>query len=169
MAKVKFTRENIVNATYDLMKQEGMKSISARKIAKKLKVNEGNKIFAFPKISKPWTCSDDKNNYYENLDNLMDYFEVDLIEGKRPYIRQHQLRRFFAMAFFWSKGFKSIDTLRWFLGHTNPEHVYHYIQENTDGAILNNVKAQYIAENIKEYANLESVLKEKFNIQHKTD
>ena len=37
MAKVKFTRENIVNATYDLMKQEGMKNISARKIAKKLK------------------------------------------------------------------------------------------------------------------------------------
>ena len=36
MAKVKFTRENIVNATYDLMKQEGMKNISARKIAKKL-------------------------------------------------------------------------------------------------------------------------------------
>lgn len=135
------------------------------KIAKKLKSNEGNKIFAFPKISQPWNCSDDKHNYYENLDNLMDYFEVDLIEGKRPYIRQHQLRRFFAMAFFWSKGFKSIDTLRWFLGHTNPEHVYHYIQENTDGAILNNVKAQYIAENIKEYANLESVLKEKFNIQ----
>ena len=32
MAKVKFTRENIVNATYDLMKQEGMKNISARKI-----------------------------------------------------------------------------------------------------------------------------------------
>lgn len=135
------------------------------KIAKKLKSNEGKKIFAFPKISQPWNCSDDKHNYYENLDNLMDYFEVDLIEGKRPYIRQHQLRRFFAMAFFWSKGFKSIDTLRWFLGHTNPEHVYHYIQENTDGAILNNVKAQYIAENIKEYANLESVLKEKFNIQ----
>lgn len=135
------------------------------KIAKKLKSNEGKKIFAFPKISQPWNCSDDKHNYYENLDNLMDYFEVDLIEGKRPYIRQHQLRRFFAMAFFWSKGFKSIDTLRWFLGHTNPEHVYHYIQENTDGAILNNVKAQYLAENIKEYANLEGVLKEKFNIQ----
>ena len=37
MAKVKFTRENKLNATYDLMKQEGMKSISARKIAKKLK------------------------------------------------------------------------------------------------------------------------------------
>ena len=30
---------------------------------------------------------------------------------------------------------------------------------------MNNVKAQYIAENIKEYANLESVLKEKFNIK----
>ena len=42
---------------------------------------------------------------------------------------------------------------------------YHYIQENTDGSILNNVKAQYIAENIKEYDNLESILKDRFNIQ----
>ena len=135
------------------------------KIAKKLKENTNSKIFAFPKTLQPWNCSDDKHNYYENLDSLLDYFEVDLINGKRPYIRQHQLRRFFAMAFFWSKGFKSIDTLRWFLGHTNPEHVYHYIQENTDGSILNNVKAQYIAENIKKYDNLESILKDRFNIQ----
>ena len=37
MAKVKFTRENIVNATYDLMKKKKKKNISARKIAKKLK------------------------------------------------------------------------------------------------------------------------------------
>ena len=37
MAKVKFTRENIINATYELMKQDGIRNISARKIAKKLK------------------------------------------------------------------------------------------------------------------------------------
>jgi hypothetical protein len=143
---------------------EMLKNIN--KIAKKLKTNEGSKIFAFPKISQPWNCSDDKHNYYENLDNLMDYFEVDLIGGKRPYIRQHQLRRFFAMAFFWSKGFKSIDTLRWFLGHTNPEHVYHYIQENLDGHVLNNVKAQYITENINNYSNLKEIMKNKFGIEN---
>lgn len=135
-------------------------------IAKKMKINENNKIFNFPSTWKPWVATDDKHNFYENLDTLFDYFEVDLIERKRPYIRQHQLRRFFAMAFFWSKGFKSIDTLRWFLGHTNAEHVYHYIQENLDGHILNNVKAQYITENISIYSNLKEIMKDKFGIEN---
>lgn len=135
-------------------------------IAKKMKINQGNKIFNFPNAFKPWVATEDKHNYYENLDNLFDYFEVDLIDGKRPYIRQHQLRRFFAMAFFWSKGFKSIDTLRWFLGHTNAEHVYHYIQENLDGYILNNVKAQYITENISSYSDLKEIVKDKFGIEN---
>jgi len=135
-------------------------------IAKKMKTNENNKLFNFPSTWKPWVATDDKHNFYENLDTLFDYFEVDLIEGKRPYIRQHQLRRFFAMAFFWSKGFKSIDTLRWFLGHTNAEHVYHYIQENLDGHILNHVKAQYITENISSYSNLKEIMKDKFGIEN---
>lgn len=135
-------------------------------IAKKMKINEGNKIFNFPNAWKPWVATEDKHNFYENLDNLFDYLEVDLIDGKRPYIRQHQLRRFFAMAFFWSKGFKSIDTLRWFLGHTNAEHVYHYIQENLDGHILNNVKAQYITENISNYSNIKEIIKNKFGIDN---
>lgn len=135
-------------------------------IAKKLENNVGNKIFAFPNAWKPLVATDDKHKFYNNLDTLFDYFEVDLIEGKRPYVRQHQLRRFFAMAFFWSKGFKSIDTLRWFLGHTNAEHVYHYIQENLDGHILNNVKAQYITENISSYSNLKEIMKDKFGIEN---
>lgn len=134
-------------------------------IAKKMKVNEGNKIFNFPSTWNPWIATDDKHNFYENLDTLFDYFEIELIDGKRPYIRQHQLRRFFAMAFFWSKGFKSIDTLRWFLGHTNAEHVYHYIQENLDGKILNNVKSQYIAENLDSYSNIKDIIKNKFGIE----
>lgn len=37
MPKVKFTREDILKATYDIMKQEGIKNISARKIANKFK------------------------------------------------------------------------------------------------------------------------------------
>ena len=134
-------------------------------IAKKMKINEGNKIFNFPSTWNPWISIDDKHKFYENLDTLFDYFEIELIDGKRPYIRQHQLRRFFAMAFFWSKGFKSIDTLRWFLGHTNAEHVYHYIQENLDGKILNNVKAQYIAENLDSYSNIKDIIKNKFGIE----
>ena len=37
MPKVKFTREDILKATYDILKQEGIKNISARKIAHKFK------------------------------------------------------------------------------------------------------------------------------------
>ena len=124
------------------------------------------KLFFAPRAYNPFFPLKCKKTIYENLDNMFDYFEIDLIDGKRPYVRQHQLRRFFAMAFFWSKGFKSIDTLRWFLGHTNAEHVYNYIKENTQGEVLNNVKAQYISENIKDYKNLEEIFKKKYNIEN---
>ncbi len=62
------------------------------------------------------------------LDRFCDYFELPLSEkGERYYVRQHQLRRFFAMLFFWGRSFGGMDTLRWFLGHTDVEHLYHYI------------------------------------------
>lgn len=144
---------------------EMLKNIN--KIAKKMKNNdEVKKIFFIPKLENPYFQSKCKKTMYKNLDHMFDYFEVDLIEGKRPYIRQHQLRRFFAMSFFWSNGFKSIDTLRWFLGHTNAEHVYHYIKENTTGEVLNNVKAQYISENIKEYESLKDIFENKYHISN---
>lgn len=135
------------------------------KIAKRLNDNdEVKKLFFIPKMENPFYQKKCKKAIYKNFDHLFDYFEVDLIDGRRPYIRQHQLRRFFAMSFFWSSGFKSIDTLRWFLGHTNAEHVYHYIKENTNGEVLNNVKAQYISENIKDYESLEEIFENKYNI-----
>ena len=68
------------------------------------------------------------------------------------------------MTFFWSSGFGSLDTLRWFLGHTDIEHVYHYISETESGEGLRSVKSQFVAENIKEYhENLREIIKSKFN------
>jgi hypothetical protein len=81
------------------------------------------------------------------LDRFCDYFEVDLDEqGRRYYLRPHQFRRFFAMVFFWYGGFGLMDTLRWFLGHTDIEHLYRYITETTPGAVLQQEKAGYAAE-----------------------
>lgn len=78
------------------------------------------------------------------LDMLCDYIETPLDEqGRRFYIRQHQLRRFFVMLFFWGGAFGGLDTLRWFLGHTDLEHLWNYISESTPGAVLRNVKAQF--------------------------
>jgi hypothetical protein len=94
------------------------------------------------------------NVYSYNLasDLFCDYFETDCIEYKgsnrRYYIRTHQLRRFFAMVFFWSKGFDGIDVLRHMLGHTDFAHLYHYITESLSGEVLNGVKATYLAEKV---------------------
>lgn len=84
---------------------------------------------------------------------LCDYLETDLVlmdngEYRRNYIRQHQLRRFFALVFFWSKKKESLDALRWMLGHTDMEHLYHYISESETGAVLNGAKASVLASSV---------------------
>lgn len=86
-------------------------------------------------------------HFNRSIDYFCDYFEVQLDElGRRYYIRQHQLRRFFAMLFFWSNSFGGLDTLRQFMGHTSSEHVYRYITESTPGAVLRSVKAEWASE-----------------------
>ncbi|XNJ80479.1 hypothetical protein AB4231_007950 [Vibrio cyclitrophicus] len=89
--------------------------------------------------------------YNDHLDAACDYFETPLVkstngEFRRYYIRQHQLRRFFAMVLFWSKGYDGLETLRWMLGHTDTMHLYHYISESETGEVLNGVKASYLAD-----------------------
>ncbi|MFW1321931.1 integrase [Vibrio parahaemolyticus] len=91
--------------------------------------------------------------YNQHLDALSDYVETDLVqydngEYRRNYVRQHQLRRFFAMAFFWSKGFDGMDALRWMLGHSDMEHLYNYISESETGAVLNGAKASVIVRGV---------------------
>lgn len=83
------------------------------------------------------------------LDLFCDYFEIPGDgEDSRYYIRQHQLRRFFAIAFFWGAGFGGLDTLRWFLGHMDPKHIWHYVTENTPGEVLRQVRVEYAKEQV---------------------
>ncbi|HHF0502898.1 TPA: integrase [Vibrio antiquarius] len=104
--------------------------------------------------------------YNAHLDELCDYLETDLVEFdngeyRRNYVRQHQLRRFFAMAFFWSKEFDGMDALRWMLGHSDIEYLYHYISESETGAVLNGAKASVIVRGVvdstSELAKLEGI------------
>ena len=94
-----------------------------------------------------------EKTYNAHLDALCDYVETDLVqydngEYRRNYVRQHQLRRFFAMAFFWSKGFDGMDALRWMLGHSDMEHLYNYISESETGVVLNGAKASIIVRGV---------------------
>jgi hypothetical protein len=111
-------------------------------------------LFAHPLQSDDRLALPGQSNLYEALDFFCDYFEMPLDqEGRRYYIRQHQLRRFFAMMFFWGSAFGGMDTLRWFLGHTDLAHLYHYITESTPGEVLRAVKAQYASERVRAQGN----------------
>ncbi|WP_341661044.1 integrase [Vibrio sp.] len=116
-----------------------------------------NTLSLFPNLNKKTYQLEkiDQNLYNNYLDLVCDYFETPLVECeddelRRYYIRQHQLRRFFAMVFFWSKGFDhaGMETLRWMLGHTDIQHLYHYITESETGRVLNGIKASYIVDEL---------------------
>jgi hypothetical protein len=104
--------------------------------------------------------------YNRNLDIFCDYFETPRNSaGERYYFRQHQIRRFFAMLFFYCGSFSKLETLQWMLGHTDPIHVYRYITESTDGAVLASAKAHYVAEqlhygDVENYQALADLLKQ---------
>lgn len=108
-------------------------------------------LFSYPCGAGNNVLSEDYEVYFSNTnDYFCDYFELPVDgEGRRYYIRQHQLRRFFAMLFFWSNSFGGLETLRDFLGHTNAEHVYNYITECTPGVLLRSVQAEWASEAVK--------------------
>lgn len=102
------------------------------------------------------------------FDMFCDYFETSLnAEGKRYYIRQHQLRRFFALLFFHSSSFGGLETLQWMLGHTDLKHVWHYITESMSGDVLRSAKSQFVAESLhhneaENFKELSALLKSRY-------
>lgn len=105
-------------------------------------------LFAYPQIntllpSRKFAF----NQYTDSFDYFCDWAQLPLNpEGQRYYIRNHQLRRHFAMLFFWGNGYGGMDPLRWFLGHTDVEHLWHYITEITPGYTLRSIAAEWGAQ-----------------------
>ncbi|HFI2152371.1 TPA: integrase [Pseudomonas aeruginosa] len=129
-------------------------------------------LFAIPAVTGAAKFTESSALVYNrNLDMFCDYFETPLnTAGERYYFRQHQMRRFFAMLFFYCGSFAKLDTLQWMLGHADPKHVYHYITESTDGAILASAKAHYVAEqlhmgNVENYLALAELLKNRYGTE----
>ena len=105
-------------------------------------------LFTTPTLTAKGKLSTGTFVYLRNLDLFCDYFETALSDGKRYYLRQHQLRRFFAMLFFHCAQDGDESTIRWMLGHVDLEHLWHYINENIDGTILAGAKAYHLAHQI---------------------
>lgn len=89
------------------------------------------------------------DQYYAAIDYFCDYIEAPLNQnGERYYPRQHQLRRFFAMLFFWASGFGGIEAVRYFLGHTNVEHAWNYITESVPGSVLRGAQVDFALDSV---------------------
>ncbi|WP_256346374.1 MULTISPECIES: site-specific recombinase [unclassified Pseudomonas] len=127
-------------------------------------------LFASPTLNAKGTISSGVSVYLRNLDLFCDYFETALCDGKRYYLRQHQLRRFFAMLFFHCAQDGDESTIRWMLGHVDLEHLWHYINENIDGTILAGAKAHHLAQQIytkgeEGYTDLMDLINETYGTQ----
>ncbi|MFU4542436.1 integrase [Pseudomonas aeruginosa] len=126
-------------------------------------------LFALPNFRGNQSLTDSSVYLYNrNLDFFCDYFESQVnTEGQRYYFRQHQMRRFFAMLFFYCGSFAKLDTLQWMMGHADPSHIYRYITESTDGAVLAGAKAHFAAERLRDgdmenFEELRQLLKERY-------
>ena len=125
----------------------------------------GSPLFArMARFGTPRLLMLSPNHFNRAIDTFCDYIETPILDGKRFYLRQHSLRRFFAMMFFWTHSFGGLETLRWFLGHGDVEHVYRYITETTPGAVLRGAQANFLAHNVASYSELETLLRERFGI-----
>ena len=114
-------------------------------------LKENTRLFSSPSWNGDSFITLNHQRLNDSMDFFCDYFETPLdAEGHRYYIRQHQLRRFFAMLFFWGSAFGGMDTLRWFLGHTDISHLYHYITESIPGDVLRSVKANFAGHILKQ-------------------
>jgi hypothetical protein len=113
---------------------------------------DGPLFFSIARLSlETYKFTEKEYNHY--LDVACDYSEtavVTLEDGleRRFYIRQHQLRRFLAMAFFWSSGFDGLEILRYYLGHVDVRHLYRYVTECLSGEVLRTVKVDKIVDSI---------------------
>ncbi len=109
-------------------------------------------LFSYPKAYGRGLIKLGTMSFNGALNIFCDYIETPSNRnGQRYYIRQHQLRRFFAMLFFWGSSFGGMDTLRWFLAHTDVEHLYHYITESMTGEVLRGVQSHYVVERLQAY------------------
>lgn len=64
-------------------------------------------------------------------------------EGRRWYVRIHEMRKWFLLLLFWSGRFDVLDAARWIAGHTDAQHIYAYIEKEFPGEELPQIEAEY--------------------------
>ena len=84
------------------------------------------------------------------LDLFSDIIAVPINKsGLRWYLRPHELRRFFAMAYYWHRQYHDLHALSWFMGHLEPEETRRYITEMFGNMELDQEEARFVVNAIR--------------------
>lgn len=97
-------------------------------------------LFAIPTTWGKYSSA--PNTVNAALDLFADFVQMPVDDyGRRYYVRQHQLRQFFILAFFYAGGVGGFETLRWFVRHFDPVHLWAYLRQNIPGDVMMRFKA----------------------------
>lgn len=115
------------------------------------------KLFEIPGVDGVRAAS--SKSFNEVSDAFCDYFQTPTDKfGRRWYIRQHQLRKFFVLAFYYGATWSNLATLRWMLGHVDVEHLWNYLTKSTPGAMLNEAASYFVTDMLQHYPDEENGL-----------
>lgn len=104
----------------------------------------GGNLFYLPKAQGIGALSASSELLNEHLDIFCDYVGLPPDdEGRRWYVRTHEMRKWFLLLLFWSGRFDVLDAARWIAGHTDAEHIYAYIEKEFPGEELPRLEAEY--------------------------
>lgn len=104
----------------------------------------GDNLFYLPKIRGKGGLDATRNLLNNHLDIFCDFVGLPPDkEGRRWYVRIHEMRKWFLLLLFWSGRFDVLDAARWIAGHTDAEHIYAYIEKEFPGEELPQIEAEY--------------------------
>jgi hypothetical protein len=87
-----------------------------------------------------------------SLDRFCDYVGLPPdTEGRRWYVRVHEMRKWFLLLLFWAGRFDVLDAVRWIAGHVDVAHTYAYIEQQFPGEELPGIEAEYSIDRLRRW------------------
>jgi hypothetical protein len=110
-------------------------------------------LFYLPRMDGLNALNADNKLLNAHLDDFCDFVGLTPdSEGRRWYVRIHEMRKWFLLLLFWSGRFDVLDAARWIAGHTDAAHIYAYIEKEFPGESLPHIEAQYSEERLRRIA-----------------
>lgn len=104
----------------------------------------GDNLFYLPKTEGMRALAATRELLNDHLNIFCDFVGLPPdSEGRRWYVRIHEMRKWFLLLLFWSGRFDVLDAARWIAGHTDAEHIYAYIEKEFPGEELPQLEAEY--------------------------